>query len=59
MVIFQPEGGDIYIEGIYTIFLVGGGEIDRDLHNKLEVNMRFDQKALSIANLGSKRGEGI
>ena len=32
MVIFQQEGGDMYIGEIFSVFLVGGGEIDRDLH---------------------------
>ena len=40
--------------GLLYIFLVRGGEIDRDLHNKLEVNMRFDQKVLGIEILGFK-----
>jgi len=36
--------------GLSYIFLVGGGEIDRDLHNKLEVNMNFDQKSAKDGN---------
>jgi len=35
MVIFQPKGGDIQIMGLLYIFLIGGGEIDRDLHSKV------------------------
>jgi len=35
MVIFQPKGGDMYIRGTFNIFLVWGGEIRRDLHNKV------------------------
>jgi len=27
-----------------------------DLYNKLEVNMKFEEKTLSIKNLGFKRG---
>jgi len=51
MVIFQPDGGDMYIEGLFNIFVVGGREIDRDLHNKLEVNMNFDQKSAKDRNI--------
>jgi len=35
MVIFQPEGGDMYIEELFSIFLVGEGEIDRELHSRV------------------------
>ena len=41
----------MYIEGLFKIFLVGGGEIDRDLHNKLEVNMNFDGKSAKYEGL--------
>jgi len=52
MVIFQPKGGDMYIKGIFIIFFNKGRGKSWDLHNKLEVNMKFDQKALSIEILG-------
>ena len=35
MVIFQPRGGDTYIGELFNIVLVGEGEIDRELHNKV------------------------
>ena len=35
MVIFQPSGGDKYIGGLFNIFLVGEGEIDRELYSKV------------------------
>ena len=35
MVIFQLEGGDMYIGELFSIFLIGGGEIDRDLHSRV------------------------
>lgn len=38
------------------MFLVGGGETDRDLYNKLEVNMNFDEKITKDRNLRLQRG---
>ena len=35
MVIFQPGGGDKYVGELFNIVLVGGGEIDRELHSKV------------------------
>ena len=35
MVSFQPKGGDMYIRGICNIFLIGEGEIRRDLYNRV------------------------
>jgi len=35
MVIFQPEEGDTYIGELFSIFLIGGGEIDMDLHSRV------------------------
>jgi len=35
MVIFQPKGGDMYIEELLNIFLIGGGEINRDLPSRV------------------------
>jgi len=42
----------MYIKGIFIIFLIWGGENDGIYIIKLGVNVNFDQKALSIGNLG-------
>ena len=51
MVIFRPKGGDMYIEELFNTFLVRGGEIDRDLYNKLEVNMKNGEESAKFRNL--------
>jgi len=56
MVIFQPKERDIYIKGLLCIFLIREGEIDRDLRNKLEVNMNFDQKSAKYGSLRLTKG---
>jgi len=45
----------MYIKGIFFIFLIWGGEKYRGIYIiELEINMNFDQKALSIQILGLK-----
>ena len=31
----STKGGDMYIKGTFIIFLIWGGEIRRDLHNRV------------------------
>jgi len=49
----------MYIKGILTIFLIRGGGNHGVYIIKLEINMNFDQKGLSIEILGFKGEIGL
>jgi len=42
----------MYLSGVFNIFLIWGGKNHGIYILKLEINMNFEKKVLSIRNLG-------
>jgi len=53
----STKGQGYVFMGIFIIFLIRGGGNHGIYIIKLEINMNFEEKVLSIANLGLKKGE--